>query len=372
MTQSSSSIDKKQAIGISLFAALLALFVTPIQREADNVVKVQVRTAIDAIKETRRVETADVLPYGDNDEGEEDKEDSEDWSGDDDDSGDTEDYSEKEWATTRHTIFEDYTVAGEDLARYKREPSSGPNLGQYARSGPGEPEPVEENHEPESLRWSNFPDGWESYSYYDIFHHFDCRHHSRDQTKPLYTLEDWVFFRKQYKEMVTGELSDEIWYDPVPPTEGYTLTDDGPPPYYAAYSRDGRGRGLFASRDIKKGELVHDDTKSAVMFLDAMAWRRFVFSLPRRMACDVALWSWTQEIENDDGGSRRLFICPNISSLINSDASLANVLPKSRESSNKMYLYATRDIRYGEEILTDYEYNSEGEVVLATFELYED
>ena len=206
-------------------------------------------------------------------------------------------------------------------------------------------------------RWSNFPDGWESYSYYDVIHHFDCRYHSRDQTKELYSLEDWVFFRKQYNEMADSTVDFDS--DPVLPTDGYTLTEEGgPPPYYAAHSREGRGRGLFASRDIKEGELVHDGTKCDLMFPNSMAWRRFVFSLPRRMACDVAVWSWSQEIEKE----RRLFIDPNISSLINSDTNLANVLPKSNESTIKMY--ATRDIRYGEEILTDYEYCNEGEVVL--------
>jgi len=194
------------------------------------------------------------------------------------------------------------------------------------------------------------PYGWESYSFGLIRKHFACKACAHDQKKPLPTLQDWQLFRSQYSEMVDNK---HIFRDdPVPPTMGYTLSDTrGPPPYYAEHSADGRGRGLFASRDIKKGELVHDGTDSDVMFPDAMSWRRFIFSLPRNRACDMIDWTWTQKLE--ENGKHRIFAAINISILLNGgkDGKNVNINPDSSTSSK---FYATRDIEKGEELLTNY------------------
>ena len=80
-----------------------------------------------------------------------------------------------------------------------------------------------------------------------------------------------------------------------------------PPPYYAGHGD--RGRGLFASRDIKKGELVHDGNKSDIQFPsddDGLAWRRLVFNLPRNKACDVIDWSWTAQTEKYNTAKRAI------------------------------------------------------------------
>mmetsp|Transcript_2751 Transcript_2751/g.4830 ORF Transcript_2751/g.4830 Transcript_2751/m.4830 type:complete len:170 (+) Transcript_2751:71-580(+) len=155
-------------------------------------------------------------------------------------------------------------------------------------------------------------------------------------------------FQSQYKKHVDNTYS---FYDTVPPTMGYTLEGSrGPPPFYAKHS-PGKGRGLFASRDIKRGELTHDGTNTNVMFPDVSSWRRFVFSLPRNRACDIIDWTWTQQIENnsDEYG---IFSAINISVLHNGGTGYdANVNPRSPTSSK---FYATRDIKKDEELLTDY------------------
>ena len=55
--------------------------------------------------------------------------------------------------------------------------------------------------------------------------------------------------------------------------------------YYAAIGV--RGRGLFASRDISKGELLHNGIHTDLIFPNAMGFRQLVFNLPRDRACDV-------------------------------------------------------------------------------------
>ena len=125
-----------------------------------------------------------------------------------------------------------------------------------------------------------------------------------------------------------------------------------PPPYYAGHGE--RGRGLFASRDIKKGELVHDGSKSDIQFPsddDGLAWRRLVFNLPRNKACDVIDWSWTAQTEK--GGKYKLFSAVDISVLCNGgNDDTINVNPLSEFTSE---MYATRDIKKGEELLMDYD-----------------
>mmetsp|Transcript_26426 Transcript_26426/g.48625 ORF Transcript_26426/g.48625 Transcript_26426/m.48625 type:complete len:392 (+) Transcript_26426:53-1228(+) len=192
------------------------------------------------------------------------------------------------------------------------------------------------------------PDGWEKYGFYKTRHHFKCKVHAHDQTKPLPSLEDWKLIRDTYKEFVDNIAT--TFDEPVPPTMGYTLGKEGPAPFYAALS-DGRGRGLFASRDIKKGELVHDGNQSDFSFPDGMAWRRFIFSLPRKKACDVIDWSWTQQTEKN--GKYKIFSAMNISVLLNGgDETVYNLNPTSKTSSK---MYATRDINKDEELLTDYD-----------------
>jgi hypothetical protein len=142
------------------------------------------------------------------------------------------------------------------------------------------------------------PWGWERWGYYNFIDSklFDCRGYLHSRTKPLPTMEYWQTMLNAYNQVVdpTYKFNDE-----VPPTQGYRLNKYGPQPYYAKLS-PGKGRGVFASRDIKKGEIVHDGSKSGIIFQNATSWKRFMFALPRKMACDNAAWTFTQRYE--EGG----------------------------------------------------------------------
>jgi hypothetical protein len=204
---------------------------------------------------------------------------------------------------------------------------------------------------PKRKRKKLLPNGWETYKFEQVYDHFHCSSHSNDDNKPIPSLDHWIYLRKQYKEYVDGNAS--FNNDPIPPTQGYTLENNQQraAPFYAKLS-PGKGRGIFASRDIKKGELVHDGSNSDVVFPDGNSFRRFIFALPRTMACDVMEWTWTQQFQ--EGGDYHICLAINISSLMNTgdDDEEANALPK---SSTSTMFYATKDIKKDEEILTDYE-----------------
>ncbi len=121
------------------------------------------------------------------------------------------------------------------------------------------------------------PDNWKTMGFYNVRKHFKCTHYAHDLTKPLPTEEDWNFFKSKYKVLVN---KDKVFDDPVPSSQGYSIDNQhNPQPYYAVHGE--RGRGLFATRDIEKGELVHDGGIADVTFPNGMAWRRFIFNLPR-------------------------------------------------------------------------------------------
>lgn len=186
------------------------------------------------------------------------------------------------------------------------------------------------------------PDDWVMWSFHDVHSEFKCSEHAHDQNKPLPDLAFWNFYRDTFKRVVDNDIE----FDSVPPTEGYTMNGDGKQPYYAKIS-PGKGRGLFASRDIKKGGVVHDGNASDIE-MSANDWRSMAFALPQKMACDFSEWTWTQQTEK--GGPYKIFTAFNISILMNSSKA-PNTMPKSSYSSK---MYALRDIKKDEEILTDY------------------
>ncbi len=164
-------------------------------------------------------------------------------------------------------------------------------------------------------KWNNIlpkPKGWEEFKFGEIRAYFGCHEYAGDRTKPLLTLKDWEYLRSKYIEIVDKHA---VFDDPVPPTDGYSFDENGPPPYYASHGV--RGRGLFASRDIKKGEIIHDGERSDIEFSGGETWRKFIFSLPRNRACDVIDWSWTQKKSGD--GKNRLLSAMDISILLNGD-----------------------------------------------------
>ena len=188
------------------------------------------------------------------------------------------------------------------------------------------------------------PDNWQSWGFFDVHGELGCGKHAHDMDKPLPDMDYWNFVRDKYKEVVSSETKFD---DPILPTDGYTMTTNGEKQLYYAKKSPGKGRGLFASRDIKKGELVHDGNASDIV-MTADEWRSMIFALPQKMACDLSEWTWTQRKKKD--GPYKIFTAFNISILMNG-SNKPNTMPKVGHSSR---MYALRDIKKDEEILTDY------------------
>jgi len=100
---------------------------------------------------------------------------------------------------------------------------------------------------------SNKPLNWQTYGFYKTRHYFQCKEHAHKLNKPLPTIDYWNELKDAYRKYI-----DDIEFDEsVSPVDGYNFDGLGNPQPYRAASGS-RGRGLFASRYIKRGELVHD------------------------------------------------------------------------------------------------------------------
>jgi hypothetical protein len=106
----------------------------------------------------------------------------------------------------------------------------------------------------QSISPSNKPPNWETYGFYKTRHYFQCKEHAHKVKKPLPTIDYWNELKDAYRKYVDDNIEFD---DKVSPVDGYNFDGEGnAQPYHADHGS--RGRGLFASRDIKRGELVHD------------------------------------------------------------------------------------------------------------------
>eukprot|EP00527_Entomoneis_sp_CCMP2396_P007610 CAMPEP_0198137426 /NCGR_PEP_ID=MMETSP1443-20131203/905_1 /TAXON_ID=186043 /ORGANISM="Entomoneis sp., Strain CCMP2396" /LENGTH=266 /DNA_ID=CAMNT_0043798835 /DNA_START=86 /DNA_END=886 /DNA_ORIENTATION=- len=179
--------------------------------------------------------------------------------------------------------------------------------------------------------------GGGSLSLDDIYDHLGCED-IWESTRPLYNETTWGLLRETYQRQHVWEI----------------LNVNFVPRYYAAQTRD-KGRGVFASRDIKKGEIVCSGSSNYAVFHSGSSYRKFVFALPADSACDAMEWSWVES--QWENGEAAIFICLDEASLVNSGSRKEphNIgCPLANTSECQFNDYALRDIASGEEILCDY------------------
>jgi len=111
-----------------------------------------------------------------------------------------------------------------------------------------------------------------------------------------------------------------------------------------------KGRGVFATETIAKGQLVWSGKQTAT-FSDGAHYVHFLDSIPEDLACDVVQWAF---VGNDENSIPIIHVDLDEGSCMNSawDTEVENV--GSLEGSDGYSLYALNDIKAGEEILCDY------------------
>ena len=114
--------------------------------------------------------------------------------------------------------------------------------------------------------------------------------------RPIHDQKTWQYLRQTYHDIVGAEKS--TIGPPNRAFNGFAV------PYYVDQS-PGRGRGLFASRDIPKGSLIWTASRTAE-FEDAESYRNFLLTIPADLACDVMMWAYVSYGSETDGESENI------------------------------------------------------------------
>ena len=117
--------------------------------------------------------------------------------------------------------------------------------------------------------------------------------------RPLYTSQDWQRLQTIYKSLGGGTVDYSGTVD-YPESE---VPHDFIPPFKSGYTIDNKGRGIFATRYIRKGEMTYGGKKNYAFFSSGEEYRRFLNELTDAEACDIMMWSWPQWNMGRDGST---------------------------------------------------------------------
>lgn len=201
----------------------------------------------------------------------------------------------------------------------------------------------------------------QSFDHHKLWRYFGCRELFSKAREDI-SADHWRYFRDLYNDYVAKQK---------PKTYKVSNRQDHINPVGQNVTPD-KGRGLVASRDIKRGELIFTGTNNTIAFETGDAWRNFVLHLyyspppptggyEDGFACDIKSWSWIQEWPM---GSGEMVIMVDIdaSSLLNqpSDGEYANIQcgrltgKGEKKDTCGVDYYAKEDIKKGDEILCNY------------------
>ena len=114
--------------------------------------------------------------------------------------------------------------------------------------------------------------------------------------RPIHDQKTWQYLRQTYHDIVGAEKS--TIGPPNRAFNGFAV------PYYVDQS-PGRGRGLFAAKDISKGSLIWTASRTAE-FEDAETYRSFLLTIPADLACDVMMWAYVSYGSETDEESENI------------------------------------------------------------------
>ena len=182
--------------------------------------------------------------------------------------------------------------------------------------------------------WSNFNLG-------EMSQHLKCSELYSRQQQTVHDQDAWKEMRRTYVSVVGADAST------VGPTEmGYNGFCR---PYYVDHSE--AGRGIYAKDDVPKGSLVWHNIRTAI-FSEGAHFREFVMTLPREYGCDVLQWSYVTDgkimCDLDEGS-----FCNNADDYRDANIDLDETL-SAQFITKAAQLFATREIKKGEELVCNY------------------
>ena len=182
---------------------------------------------------------------------------------------------------------------------------------------------------------------WSDFTASEMRKHLRCSEFYERKEQTIHDQDAWKRMRKKYVDIVGAEST-------IGPPE--SAHNGFSRPYQVGHNS--YGRGIYAKADIPKGSLVWHNTRSAA-FSEGMQFREFVMSLPREQGCDVLQWSYVMD--------EKIYCDLDEGSFCNDGHSDGSNMDTSIDANAGMQLFATRDIKEGEELLCNYSSFSDGE-----------
>jgi hypothetical protein len=203
----------------------------------------------------------------------------------------------------------------------------------------------------ECISSSYVPDAWWTWRRKEMKKYLDCKSVNQ-ATRPVHSHETWVHLRRLYRQTVGPEQSTISSNDTLDGFDGV--------PIQAAYS-PGKGRGIFATGNIKKDTRVWTLMHQSARFPDGASYRKFLASVPPDMACDLLKFGYIEDMGEEGQPDLALRVDLDEASYTNTagwdDDVEANIgCPPELEGSDDCEFneYALRDIFEGEEIYSNY------------------
>jgi len=197
---------------------------------------------------------------------------------------------------------------------------------------------------------------WNSTSILEFDSIEKCWESSSGTPRTIWNASTWKTLQQTYREIV-GEEESTISLEEE---SGLTVPHE-------IKNTAVKGRGIYATANIKAGDLVWQPTQHAV-FRKEIYFRRFLSTLSYDLACDVLMWAYVEKCDclddsDDDDECFAAVVELDEGSFMNSvshdevphvgecdyDLTTLNQCSKGMDIE-----YALRDIEAGEEILTNY------------------
>jgi hypothetical protein len=207
---------------------------------------------------------------------------------------------------------------------------------------------------------------WQEEEYFlpDLWDHFECDYHY-EYPGLLYNQETWMNLRQVYHDVV-GSAESSIG-SPVSEEDGFSVT-------VQVKQSESKGRSLFATQDIKKGEHIWSGMKQGALFDNDVDFKTFLARIPEHIACDhlhhlgfVQLFGEDNDNMDDARIGAILDDCAFVNTRApvelpredaNADADPANAgcMPEWKDrypGGCNQNLFALKDIRAGQEIVVE-------------------
>ena len=189
----------------------------------------------------------------------------------------------------------------------------------------------------------------EDYTVNDLWEHWDCDK-IFEEPRPIHSPETWAHTRKVYQAVVGTEDSTVQADSDIDGFHVHVISKQSP----------GKGRGNYAGRDIRKGEIIYSGINTA-RFRWGDDYREFLNSIEPHIACDVLQWAYVQDMGDTDLDDDDLMVSVDLDagSFCNDGDGYPNKgcdmeAAKGYPGGCKTNYFALRDIKEGEELLCDY------------------